>query len=87
LDASTWSTWSTWSIGAMVIDVFGLDVTRCHWDMTSISVYGAYQETDDGFPVPALGHPKDQRTELKQIQAGLVVLAGTCALRRTTRSR
>lgn len=63
------------SIGATAIDVFGIDVTRCHWDMTSISLYGAYQETDDGFPAPAFGHPKDRRTDLKQIQAGLAVTA------------
>lgn len=63
------------SIGAKAIDVFGIDVTRCHWDMTSISLYGAYQEPDDGFPAPAFGHPKDRRTDLKQIQAGLAVSA------------
>jgi transposase len=63
------------SIGATAIDVFGIDVTRCHWDMTSISLYGAYQNTDDDFPAPAFGHPKDRRTDLKQIQAGLAVTA------------
>src|SRR6266566_4503830 len=30
------------SIGAAAIDAFGIDVTRLHWDMTSISLYGAY---------------------------------------------
>jgi transposase len=63
------------SIGAQAIDVFGIDVTRCHWDMTSISLYGAYPETDDEYPAPAYGHPKDRRTDLKQIQAGLAVTA------------
>jgi transposase len=63
------------SIGAKAIDVFGIDVTRCHWDMTSISLYGAYPQTGDGFPAPAFGHPKDRRTDLKQIQAGLAVTA------------
>ena len=63
------------SIGAKAIDVFGIDVTRCHWDMTSISLYGAYDRTDDAHPAPAFGHPKDRRTDLKQIQAGLAVTA------------
>jgi transposase len=63
------------SIGAKAIDVFGIDVTRCHWDMTSISLYGAYPNTDDDSPAPAFGHPKDRRTDLKQIQAGLAVTA------------
>ena len=63
------------SIGATAIDVFGIDVTRCHWDMTSISLYGAYDRVDDEHPAPAYGHPKDRRTDLKQIQAGLAVTA------------
>ncbi len=61
------------SIGAAAIDVFGIDVTRCHWDMTSMSLYGAYDRVDDEYPAPAYGHPKDRRTDLKQIQAGLAV--------------
>ena len=63
------------SIGAKAIDVFGIDVTRCHWDMTSISLYGAYDQTDEDYPAPAFGHPKDRRTDLRQIQAGLAVSA------------
>jgi transposase len=63
------------SIGAKAIDVFGIDVARLHWDMTSISLYGAYRDTDDEHPAPAFGHPKDRRTDLKQIQAGLAVTA------------
>src|SRR5688500_4293763 len=31
------------SVGAAAIDAFGIDVTRLHWDMTSISLYGAYE--------------------------------------------
>jgi len=41
----------------------------------SISPYGAYPNTDDDSPAPAFGHPKDRRTDLKQIQAGLAVSA------------
>src|SRR6266540_339337 len=63
------------SIGAKAIEAFGIDVTRLHWDMTSISLYGAYRDTDDDYPAAAFGHPKDRRTDLKQIQAGLAVTA------------
>jgi Domain of unknown function (DUF4277) len=61
------------SIGAKAIDAFGIDVARVHWDMTSISLYGAYDQVDDEHPAPAYGHPKDRRTDLKQIQAGIAV--------------
>src|SRR6266516_2172271 len=63
------------SIGARAIDVFGIDVARLHWDMTSISWYGAYDQVDQDHPAPAYGHPKDRRTDLKQIQAGIAVSA------------
>lgn len=61
------------SIGAKAIDAFGIDVARLHWDMTSISLYGAYDSVDADHPAPAYGHPKDRRTDLKQIQAGIAV--------------
>lgn len=41
--------------------------------MTSISLYGAYDQTDTDHPAPKFGHPKDRRPDLKQIQAGLAV--------------
>jgi len=63
------------SVGATAIDVFGIDVTRLHWDMTSVSLYGAYDQVDEAFPAPAWGRPKDRRTDLKQIQAGIAVSA------------
>ena len=59
------------SVGARAISAFGLEVARLHWDMTSISLYGAYEEPEDGFIAPRFGHPKDRRPDLKQIQAGL----------------
>jgi len=31
------------TVGAVAIAVFGIDVARLHWDMTSISLYGAYE--------------------------------------------
>ena len=61
------------SIGARAITEFGLDVSRLHWDMTSISLFGAYDQLEDGFAEPSHGHPKDRRVDLKQIQTGLAV--------------
>lgn len=61
------------SVGAQAISVFGLDTSRLHWDMTSISLYGAYDQADTDHPAPKFGHPKDRRPDLKQIQAGLAV--------------
>ena len=61
------------SVGATAIAAFGLDVARLHWDMTSISLYGDYRDAQEGFATPRFGHPKDRRTDLKQIQAGLAV--------------
>jgi transposase len=61
------------SVGAQAIAAFGLDTARLHWDMTSISLYGAYQELEEGFIAPRFGHPKDRRPDLKQVQTGLGV--------------
>jgi transposase len=61
------------SVGAQAIAAYGIDVSRLHWDMTSISLYGAYEQTDPEFATPKFGHPKDRRPDLKQIQAGLAV--------------
>ena len=58
------------SIGARAIATFGVDVARIHWDMTSISLYGAYPSTDKDHIEPRFGHPKDPRPDLQQIQAG-----------------
>jgi transposase len=63
----------TGSVGAAAVSEFGVDVARLHWDMTSISLYGAYPDPDEQYPAPRWGHPKDRRPDLKQIQAGLAV--------------
>jgi transposase len=63
------------TVGAQAIARFGLDVSRLHWDMTSISLYGAYSEPEPGFPTPRWGKPKDRRPDLKQVQTGLAVTA------------
>jgi transposase len=61
------------SVGAQAIAAFGVDVARLHWDMTSISLYGAYDGPEEGFIAPRFGHPKDRRPDLKQVQTGLGV--------------
>lgn len=61
------------TVGAQAIAAFGIDVSRLHWDMTSISLYGAYGETEEDFPAPRWGKPKDRRPDLKQVQTGLAV--------------
>jgi transposase len=61
------------SVGAQAISMFGVDTSRLHWDMTSISLYGAYDQPDADHPAPRFGHPKDRRPDLKQIQTGLAV--------------
>ena len=63
------------SVGAAAIAAFGLDVSRVHWDMTSISLHGAYPEVDEDYATPKYGHPKDRRPDLKQVQVGLATLA------------
>jgi Domain of unknown function (DUF4277) len=61
------------SVGARAIAVFGIDVARLHWDMTSISLYGVYEEVEAGLAAPRWGKPKDRRPDLKQVQTGLAV--------------
>ncbi|MFJ9777818.1 IS1634 family transposase [Kitasatospora sp. NPDC101157] len=61
------------TVGAKAIAEFGIDVSRIHWDMTSMSLFGAYEDQDEEFPQVKYGHPKDRRVDLKQIQAGLAV--------------
>jgi transposase len=61
------------SVGARAIAAFGVEVARLHWDMTSISLYGAYDQPEEGFIAPRFGHPKDRRPDLKQVQTGLAV--------------
>jgi transposase len=61
------------SVGARAITTFGVDVARLHWDMTSISLYGAYDDPEAGFVQPRWGKPKDRRPDLRQVQTGLAV--------------
>jgi hypothetical protein len=52
------------TVGAAAIGEFGIDVARCHWDMTSISMFGAYPDQDEEYPQVKYGHPKDRRVDL-----------------------
>src|SRR5216117_2724038 len=63
----------TGGAGAAAITEFGVDVSRLHWDLISISLYGAYPQADQEYPAPRWGHPKDRRPDLRQIQTGLAV--------------
>src|SRR6266849_765625 len=63
----------TGGVGAAAITEFGVDVSRLHWDLTSISLYGAYPQADQEYPAPRWGQPKDRRPDLRQIQTGLAV--------------
>lgn len=59
------------------IDKFDLDVSQIHYDITSIELYGAYERDDEQppSPLPAYGHSKSGRKNVKQIQQGLSVCA------------
>lgn len=67
----------TGSIAARAICEFGIDTATLHWDVTSMSLTGAFdpEDQDPDYPKVAYGHPKDRRVDLKQIQAGLGVSA------------
>ena len=65
----------TGSVGAAAIGAYGIDVSQVHWDMTSVSLHGAYGHPDEDYAQPRFGHPKDRRADLKQIQAGVAAAA------------
>jgi transposase len=49
-------------------------VGRLHWDMTSFSLHGAYDQANEDHPAPRYGHPKDRRPDLLQVQAGIAAV-------------
>ena len=61
----------TGAVALGAIGTFGIDISQLHWDMTSFSLHGAYPGTDEDYPAPSYGHPKDRREDLLQIQAGI----------------
>ena len=65
----------TGSVGAAAIAAFGVEVSQVHWDMTSVSLHGSYDDADEQYALPKFGHPKDRRSDLKQIQAGVAAAA------------
>src|ERR1039458_113916 len=60
-------------VGAAAVTEFGVDVSRLHWDLTSISLHGACPQAGEEYPAPQWGHPRDRRPDLKQIQTWLAV--------------
>lgn len=61
------------------IDTFDLDVRQVHYDMSTVELYGAYADYEEGplpagTPRPAYGHTKSGRKDMKQIQFGINVL-------------
>jgi transposase len=63
------------------IDHFGLKVNQVHYDMSTVELYGAYEDYDaagvtdhPSAPRPAYGHTKSGRKHLKQIQFGINVV-------------
>ena len=63
----------TGAVAIRAIGAFGIDISQLHWDMTSFSLHGAYEQPDEDYAAPSWGHPKDRRTDLLQVQAGIAV--------------
>ena len=70
------------AIAAQVMTAFRLDTSYFHFDTTSLTCYGAYEDPDqsesgDGELPPwvTYGHSKDKRPDLKQIMYGTLVCA------------
>ena len=61
----------TGTVALGAIETFGIDISQLHWDMTSFSLHGAYEQLDEDYAAPSYGHPKDRREDLLQIQAGI----------------
>jgi transposase len=59
----------TSAVAVAAVAAFDIGISRLHWDMTSFSLHGAYDGTDEDYPGPRYGHPKDRRPDLLQIQA------------------
>lgn len=58
------------------IDEFDLDISQIHYDITTIELYGSYENEDvetPPHPLPTYGHTKSGRKNVKQLQQGLSV--------------
>lgn len=60
---------------AKAIMKYSLGLEKLHFDTTSISLYGAYEQEEDGDDIPRVtyGHSKDKRADLKQVIFGMTV--------------
>ena len=45
----------TGAVAVRAIGAFGIDISQLHWDMTSFSLYGAYEQPDEDYPAPSTG--------------------------------
>lgn len=73
------------SIAWQAIEEFGIDTTVWHWDFTSLSFHGAYEEQDPEGPQVTYGHSKARRPDLKQVMVGFGVTGdGAIPLHHTT---
>lgn len=61
------------SIAWRAISEFGIDTAVWHWDFTSLSFHGAYEEQDAEGPQVTYGHSKARRPDLKQVMVGFGV--------------
>jgi transposase len=55
---------------------FKLDVSQVHYDITSVELFGAYEQAEGQappVPLPAYGHTKSGRKNVKQVQLGVNV--------------
>lgn len=66
------------ALALKAIEHFELDVTRIHYDLTTVELYGAYEvEAAEGqsppTPLPTYGRTKSGRKHVKRVQLGLDV--------------
>lgn len=68
------------AIAIEVIKSYNIDTSFVHFDTTTLSFFGAYENPDgfpsvDGMPPPRVtfGHSKDHRPDLKQVLYGMLV--------------
>lgn len=63
------------SVAWSTIEGFNIDTSIVHWDFTSFSFTGSYEEQHEAGPTVTWGHSKAKRPDLKQIMMGLGVTA------------
>lgn len=64
------------AVAFAAIERFGIDTSVFHWDFTSLSFFGAYEDQDEQAPAVTWGHAKGHTPPgLKQILVGLAATA------------